>query len=64
MASGSMIRATHGEREGTVEVVRAAYAGGCLDDGELEERTSLAYAAKTRGERRPPWPPQPPPLTR
>jgi len=50
MAAERFIRVTNREREDTVEELRAAYTIGCLDDGELEERTSLAYAAKTRGE--------------
>lgn len=50
MATDSIIRVTHREREDTVEKLRSAYAAGCLDDGELEERSSLAYAAKARGQ--------------
>jgi uncharacterized protein DUF1707 len=50
MTTENTIRATHREREGAVEELRAAYSLGCLDSGELEERTSLAYAAKTRGD--------------
>ncbi len=50
MAAERLIRVTHREREDTVEELRAAYATGCLDEAELEERTSLAYAAKTRGD--------------
>lgn len=50
MAAERMIRVTHREREGIVEGLRSAYTVGCLDDGELDERTTLAYAAKTRGE--------------
>jgi hypothetical protein len=41
---------THVEREDAVERLRAAYAMGCLDDTEFDERTTLAYAAKTRGQ--------------
>jgi hypothetical protein len=44
------IRVTTSEREDAAEGLRAAYAAGCLDNGELEERTGRAYAAKTRGE--------------
>lgn len=50
MASERTIRVTHYEREDAIEGLRAAYTLGCLDDCELEERTSLAYTAKTRGE--------------
>lgn len=50
MASERTIRVTHHEREDAIEGLQDAYALGCLDDCELEERTSLAYAAKTRGE--------------
>lgn len=45
-----LIRVTHCEREDAVERLRAAYTTGCLNDGELEERTCRAYAAKTRGQ--------------
>jgi hypothetical protein len=50
MTAESMIRVTHHEREKAVEGLRAAYALGCLDEDELEERITLAYAAKTRGD--------------
>lgn len=50
MAAESIIRVTSREREEAVEGLRAAYAAGCLDDTELEERSSEAYAAKTRGD--------------
>lgn len=50
MTTEKIIRATHREREDAVEELRAAYSLGCLDGGELEERTSMAYAAKTRGD--------------
>jgi Domain of unknown function (DUF1707) len=50
MTAGSTIRVTHHEREKAVEGLRAAYALGCLDEDELEERSTLAYAAKTRGD--------------
>jgi hypothetical protein len=44
------IRVTNREREAAAEELRAAYAEGCLDDGELEDRISLAYTAKTRDD--------------
>lgn len=50
MGTERLVRATHREREDAVEGLRVAYTTGCLDDGELEERTCRAYAAKTRGQ--------------
>jgi hypothetical protein len=50
MTSEDRIRVTHREREAVAEELRNAYAVGCLDGEELEERTSHAFAAKTRGE--------------
>ena len=50
MAIDDRIRVTHGERETTAEELRVAYAVGCLDDDELEDRIGRAYAAKTRGQ--------------
>lgn len=50
MTTEDRIRVTHHEREAAVEELRTAYAVGCLDDNELEERIGCAYAAKTRGE--------------
>jgi DUF1707 SHOCT-like domain len=47
MMSLPPIRATDRERENTVEVLRAAFAAGCLDSDELAERAGLAYAAVT-----------------
>lgn len=44
MASERTIRVTNHEREDAIEGLRAAYTLGCLDDGELEERTSLIFA--------------------
>ena len=44
------IRLTHHEREAAAEELRAAYAAGCLDDDELDDRVSRAYSAKVRGE--------------
>jgi hypothetical protein len=50
MMTEDRIRVTHREREAAAEELRTAYAVGCLDDDELEDRISCAYAAKTRGE--------------
>lgn len=50
MTTEDRIRVTHREREAAAEELRTAYAVGCLDDDELEDRVSRAYAAKTRGE--------------
>lgn len=49
-AESSIIRVTSREREEAVDGLRAAYAAGCLDGSELEERSSLAYTARTRGD--------------
>ena len=50
MTTENRIRVTHHEREAAAEELRAAYAAGCLDDDELEDRVGRAYAGKTRGE--------------
>ncbi len=50
MTTEDRIRVTHREREAAAEELRTAYAVGCLDDDELEDRVSRAYAAKTRGD--------------
>jgi hypothetical protein len=50
MTTEDRIRVTHREREAAVEELRTAYAVGCLDDDELEDRISRAYGAKVRGE--------------
>lgn len=50
MTADNCIRVTHREREAAAEELRAAYAVGCLDNDELEDRVSHAYAAKTRGD--------------
>lgn len=50
MTAEGRIRVTHREREAAAEDLRAAYAEGCLDDGELEDRISLAYTAKIRDD--------------
>src|SRR5258708_25331568 len=41
------IRASDGERESVVDVLRDAYTDGRLTLEEFEERTSAAYASKT-----------------
>lgn len=50
MTSQPPVRATDREREETVEMLRAAFAAGCLDKSELAERAGRAYAAATRQE--------------
>lgn len=40
----------HAERQAVVERLNAAFADGVLDVGELEERVTAAYAAKTVGQ--------------
>jgi hypothetical protein len=47
VTSGSM-RASDGERERVVEILKEQTAQGRLTLEELEERTGAAYAAKTR----------------
>lgn len=44
------IRASDQDRERTAEVLGDAYAVGCLDKDELEQRIALAYSARTLGE--------------
>lgn len=44
------IRASDQDRECAVEVLRSAFAAGCLDRGELEQRGGAAYGARTLGE--------------
>jgi hypothetical protein len=46
---GSM-RASHADRERAIDVLKAAFAEGRLDAGELAERTALVQAARTYGE--------------
>jgi hypothetical protein len=50
MRSLPSIRATDRDREDTLEVLRAAFAAGCLDIRELTERAGRAYGARTREE--------------
>jgi hypothetical protein len=49
---GLGIRASHGDREAVVAVLRDAYVAGRLALAEFDERTSAAYAGKTWGELR------------
>ncbi|MDS1268801.1 DUF1707 domain-containing protein [Lipingzhangella sp. LS1_29] len=44
------IRVSDTEREAAAETLRAATADGRLDLGDLDERVSAVYAARTRGE--------------
>jgi hypothetical protein len=46
------VRASDRDRERTVDVLREAYAAGCLDRRELEERCSAAYSASMCGDLR------------
>lgn len=44
------IRASDRDRECVVEVLKDAFAAGCLDSGELEQRSGEAYRARTLDE--------------
>jgi hypothetical protein len=44
------IRASDQDRESVAEVLRDAFAEGCLDRGELEQRSSGVYRARTLGD--------------
>jgi hypothetical protein len=44
------IRPSDNARERAADALRAHYAAGRLDEGELERRVERAYAAPTRGE--------------
>ncbi|MGH3207441.1 MAG: DUF1707 SHOCT-like domain-containing protein [Trebonia sp.] len=50
MTTQRSIRASDQDRERVAEVLCGAYAAGCLDGSELEQRSSEAYTAKTLGE--------------
>lgn len=52
MAADDRMRAADRDREGTVEILRKAYAEGRLDHAELDERTDAALRAQTWGELR------------
>ncbi|WP_436849308.1 DUF1707 and DUF4190 domain-containing protein [Streptomyces massasporeus] len=42
--------ASHADRERAVDVLRAGYGEGRMDQGEFEKRVGRAYAARTVGE--------------
>jgi len=44
------MRASDGEREATVEILRTAVGEGRITMAEFEERAQAAYAARTRRE--------------
>ncbi len=46
------LRASDADRERVVEILRSAASDGQLTVDELEERVPVAYAARTRKERR------------
>jgi Domain of unknown function (DUF1707) len=52
MTSDQAMRASDHDRERAAEVLRHAYAIGCLDLEEFHDRTDAAYSAKTWGELR------------
>jgi len=50
MAENGSLRASDQDRETVAEVLRQAHAEGRLDYGELDERLTQAYAARTQGD--------------
>jgi hypothetical protein len=52
MTSSETIRASDADREVVVATLRDAYTAGRLTMEEFDERTTLAYAAKTWGDLR------------
>ena len=52
MTDDGGIRASDSDRENVVEILRDAYSTGRLTMAEFDERTTLAFAAKTWGELR------------
>jgi hypothetical protein len=62
MPTDDMIRASDGDREHTVAVLRAGYTAGRLTLAEFDDRTTAAFTSRTWGELRrltwdlPPWP--------
>ena len=48
----SEVRASDADRDDTASRLRRAYADGCLETHEFEERLDLVLAAKTRGDLR------------
>ncbi|SNX63334.1 uncharacterized protein DUF4190 [Streptomyces sp. TLI_55] len=47
---GSFMLASHADRERAVDVLRAGFGEGRLEQGEFEKRVGRAYAARTVGE--------------
>jgi hypothetical protein len=52
MTSDRAMRASDHDRERAAEVLRGAYAVGCLDLEEFHDRVGAAYSAKTWGQLR------------
>ena len=52
MTSDQAMRASDRDRERAAEVLRDAYAVGCLDLEEFRDRAGAAYSAKTWGQLR------------
>lgn len=52
MAVESWMRAADADREEAVEILRQAYAEGRLEPAELDERTGMAFRARTIGQLR------------
>ena len=52
MTSDQAMRASDRDRERAAQVLRDAYAVGCLDLEEFHDRAGAAYAAKTWGQLR------------
>jgi Domain of unknown function (DUF1707) len=52
MMSDRAMRASDHDRERAAEVLRGAYAVGCLDLEEFHDRVGAAYSAKTWGQLR------------
>ncbi len=50
MTTQRSIRASDKDRDSVAGMLCDAYAAGCLDRGELEQRSGLAYRARTVGE--------------
>lgn len=47
---GSVMLASHADRERAVDVLRAGFGEGRLEKGEFDQRIERAYAARTVGE--------------
>lgn len=62
MPADDMIRASDGDREHTLAVLRAGYTAGRLTLAEFDDRITAAFTSRTWGELRrltwdlPPWP--------